>query len=66
MAFQPGRDVWVTPPSKRLVRRIEGVMMTETPSSEPKVAAAEVAPAVKAPASEAKAVPFWKRLLGKS
>jgi len=40
--------------------------MTETPSSEPKVAAAEVAPAVKAPASEAKAVPFWKRLLGKS
>jgi hypothetical protein len=40
--------------------------MTETPSGEPKPAVAEVPAAVTTPASETKAVPFWKRLFAKS
>ncbi len=49
-------------------RRIDGVTMTETPSIEPEAAAA-AAPApspIPTPASETKAAPFWKRLLGKA
>jgi hypothetical protein len=40
--------------------------MTETPSSEPKAAAADVPAPATTTASETKAVPFWKRLFGKS
>jgi hypothetical protein len=40
--------------------------MTETPSSEPKAAAVEEQAVVTTPASATKAVPFWKRLFGKS
>ena len=64
--FSPVVIVWVTSPSRRLVRRIDGVTMTETPSGEPKAAAAEAPAPVTTPASETKAVPFWKRLFGKS
>jgi hypothetical protein len=39
--------------------------MTETPNGEPKAAAEAQAPAA-TPANETKAVPFWKRLFGKS
>ena len=66
VAFGPVVIVWITLPSRRLVRRIDGVTMTETPSGEPKAAAAEVPAPVTTPASEAKAVPFWKRLFGKA
>ena len=64
--FSPVVILRVTPPPTRLVRRIDGVTMTETPSGEPKAAAVEEQPVVTAPAGETKTVPFWKRLLGKS
>ena len=40
--------------------------MTETPSGEPKAAAAEAQAPATTTAGETKAVPFWKRLFGKS
>ena len=49
-----------------LVRRIDGVTVTETPGGEPKAAAADVPAPAATPASETKAVPLWKRLFGKS